>query len=241
MLHNFEKYSDTATVNGANTFGLPYDYSSDMHYGSDSFKKLDNLNTIETMDPDYQKTIGSRIDLSFLDIKAINLAYCSITCTNTLACQRNGYINPKTYNSCICPAGFTGTLCERLETSSPNCGGNLTTSGTIQTPNYPNAYPIQSKCFWHIKAPVGQRIHLTFNPRFSITGSSSATSPCSYFDWVEIRSKINEFENAGPRFCHKTAPTKVFQSDENEMMVLFYSTVTTNYGYYGFQASFIFK
>ncbi len=74
--HNFEKYSDTA-VNGANTFGLPYDYSSDMHYGSGSFNKLDNLNTIETIDPDYQKTIGSRIDLSFLDIKAVNLAYCS--------------------------------------------------------------------------------------------------------------------------------------------------------------------
>jgi hypothetical protein len=35
--------------------------------------------------------------------------------------------------------------------SIANCGGNLTTAGTFQTPNYPNAYPIQSKCFWHIK------------------------------------------------------------------------------------------
>jgi astacin len=69
-LHNFDKKN-------VNTFGLPYDYASDMHYGRGFFKKFANLNTIETIDPDYQKTIGSSIDLSFLDIKAINLAYCS--------------------------------------------------------------------------------------------------------------------------------------------------------------------
>jgi hypothetical protein len=32
-----------------------------------------------------------------------------------LSCQRNGYLNPKTCNSCICPDGFTGQLCERLD------------------------------------------------------------------------------------------------------------------------------
>ena len=52
---------------------------------------------------------------------------------------------------------------------------------------------------------------------------------------------MDAFENGGPRFCDKTAPTKVFQSDKNEMMVLFYSTVTTSYNYYGFQATFKFN
>ena len=42
-----------------------------------SFNKFYDFKTIETIDPDYQKTIGSSIDLSFLDIKAVNLAYCS--------------------------------------------------------------------------------------------------------------------------------------------------------------------
>ena len=69
-LHNFEKYTAT------DTFGLPYDYSSDMHYGVNAFNKADDLITLETVDPDYQKTIGGEIDLSFLDVKIINLAYC---------------------------------------------------------------------------------------------------------------------------------------------------------------------
>ena len=75
QLHNFEKHS-ASSLNGANTYGLPYDYASDMHYNSDSFKLTDGLKTIETLDPDYQKTIGNRLDLSFLDVKAANLAYC---------------------------------------------------------------------------------------------------------------------------------------------------------------------
>jgi astacin len=70
QIHNFDKHN-------VNTFGLPYDYASDMHYDSWSFNKFYDFKTIETIDPDYQKTIGSSIDLSFLDIKAVNLAYCS--------------------------------------------------------------------------------------------------------------------------------------------------------------------
>ena len=58
-----------------NTYGLPYDISSDMHYGAIGFSS-NGQRTIETRNPDYQKTIGQRLDLSFLDIKATNLAYC---------------------------------------------------------------------------------------------------------------------------------------------------------------------
>ncbi len=193
----------------------------------------------------------------------INLAFFFIIktliiarCTNTLACQRNGYINPKTCNSCICPDGFTGTLCQELEPSSSitiyfiikvliinfllkaSCGGTLTTASNFQTPNYPNAYPLLSKCFWHIKAPAGQRVQLTFNPTFRLMCSyDSASFPCD-LDWVEIRSKINEFEVGGPRFCCSTAPRAIV-SDSSEMMVLFYSR-QNSYGSSGFQASVSF-
>ncbi len=120
-----------------------------------------------------------------------------------------------------------------------SCGGTLTAASTFQTPNYPNAYPLLSKCFWHIKAPAGQRVQLTFNPRFSLMCSyDSANFPCD-LDWVEIRSNINEFEVGGPRFCCSTAP-KAIVSDNNEMMVLFYSKQNSYYGSSGFQASFSF-
>lgn len=37
-------------------------------------------------------------------------------CAGTkLLCQRNGYINPKKCDSCICPDGFTGQLCDKLD------------------------------------------------------------------------------------------------------------------------------
>ena len=34
-------------------------------------------NTVETTNPLYQRTIGQRVQLSFADIKIINLAYCA--------------------------------------------------------------------------------------------------------------------------------------------------------------------
>jgi astacin len=58
-----------------NTYGLPYDLASDMHYGAIGFS-INGQRSIDTVNPDYQKTIGQRLDLSFLDIKAANQAYC---------------------------------------------------------------------------------------------------------------------------------------------------------------------
>lgn len=92
---NFEKYSENEIAN----FDVPYDLSSDMHYGSQViavlmwrlylFYKLNESNlfsikyfssnskiTIEPKDKRFQRTIGQRLDLSFSDIKTVNKIYC---------------------------------------------------------------------------------------------------------------------------------------------------------------------
>ena len=76
------------------------------------------LNTIQTNNRAYQKTIGQRVGLSYQNIKLANIVYCKskLTSCGNVACQRNGYINPKTCNNtCICPDGFTGPLCDKLD------------------------------------------------------------------------------------------------------------------------------
>jgi hypothetical protein len=55
-----------------NTYGVPYDLSSIMHYSNSYGDPV----FLETINPDYQKTIGQEDNLSFLDIKTANLIYC---------------------------------------------------------------------------------------------------------------------------------------------------------------------
>jgi hypothetical protein len=94
-------------------------------------------------------------------------------------------------------------------------------------------------CSYLLKAPAGQRIRLTFNQKFRVT--------CNYFnqdgtcdvDWVEIRSKINNIDINGARYCCTNLPS-IVESDSNEMLVLFYSKATTNLDSIGFQAHFTF-
>jgi len=62
-----------------NTFGLPYDYGSIMHYNGRS-------GVIRAHDPRKQKVMGQRVKLSFYDVKLANLMYkCAGKCLQS--CQ----------------------------------------------------------------------------------------------------------------------------------------------------------
>jgi hypothetical protein len=88
---NFEKYDETEI----NTYDIPYDLSSIMHYGSLYFSAGDNNITVASKDPRFQRTIGQRSEISFSDYKTTNKIYCGEKCANDLPCQRGGYPNPK--------------------------------------------------------------------------------------------------------------------------------------------------
>jgi hypothetical protein len=46
-------------IKDAETYGLPYDYESIMHYSGTTFS-VNGLNTIDTLDPKYQSVIGQK-------------------------------------------------------------------------------------------------------------------------------------------------------------------------------------
>ena len=68
----------------------------------------------------------------------------------------------------------------------PICGGEIavTTHGTIKSPGSPGDYPPNRDCRWHIHAPMGKRLQLTF---FTM---QIEDSNCD-FDYVSIYSGID--------------------------------------------------
>ncbi|CAN7938348.1 unnamed protein product, partial [Ixodes hexagonus] len=69
----------------------------------------------------------------------------------------------------------------RIEYTWQGCGSTLTKPrGSLQTPNYPYGYPHNTECLWHIQAPLGQRVHLTF-----VDVSMETASGCP-FDFVRV-------------------------------------------------------
>jgi CUB domain len=98
---------------------------------------------------------------------------------------------------------------------------------------------LKTKGFDFNQAPVGQRIRLTFVQTFKVTCDYYATyGPCDQ-DWLEVRTKKAEFDLGGPRFCCNIINPAVFESDSNEMLVLFYST-RNNVDSTGFIANYEF-
>jgi hypothetical protein len=57
------------------TYGLPYEYGSNMQYGTFAFAADNTMPTMITTDATYQNTIGSQYIPTFLDILSINILY----------------------------------------------------------------------------------------------------------------------------------------------------------------------
>ncbi|CAL4079907.1 unnamed protein product, partial [Meganyctiphanes norvegica] len=108
---NFAKRNDI-------NFSVPYDYSSDMHYGSNFFTK-DGHMTIATLDVMNQGILGRRTGLSHRDALLANymygctdkwLAQCNISKN---PCENEGYIGKNCF--CVCPQHATGKHCENVD------------------------------------------------------------------------------------------------------------------------------
>uniref|UniRef100_A0A914ZBJ2 Zinc metalloproteinase n=1 Tax=Panagrolaimus superbus TaxID=310955 RepID=A0A914ZBJ2_9BILA len=202
------------TGNQADTFLLPYDAGSVMHYGPYGFANDPYRPTISTLDKNLQSTIGQRAGPSFLDFEAINMAYNCLEHCPPLFCTHGGYVNPNDCSKCTCPPGFSGPTCQEVQFS--NCGAKIMVSTepiTISTPQFPEFFPSNSYCVWLIQAPPGGKVFLQFIDAFHYQCEDTCDK-----SYAEVHPGP-DFSSTGYRFCCARIPTQQFVSSSNEMLI----------------------
>ena len=149
---------------------------------------------------------------------------CAQRCTN----RQGSY-------TCSCNAGYrldsNGRSCTLIPTSAPTsstptCGGRFTgTSGSFQTPGWPNSYPQDNfQCEWTIDVPVrGYQIEFTIDTSaYGINGRP----PCSQ-DYLEFFDGLDRNANSLHKLCRFENPG-VITTSTTEALVVFSGTVNSN-------------
>merc|ERR1712002_1083861 len=230
-ISNFRKATD-------NNYSVPYDFSSDMHYGCKGFTSNGKL-TITTKDQMAQELIGQRTGLSHYDKLLANTMYpciekwmesCSLTSN---PCQNDGYVGADC--SCVCRSGTSGQYCENAfddyyTSLLSGCSEVITGEGTLTSPNYPSSYPSGLKCTKYIKAPECNTVRITFNA-FNMYGKNAycgSSEECCYFDTLEIRTS-NLY--SGEVYCgNDISAGQTFTSPTNEL-ILYMDTAASGSGW----------
>ncbi|XP_046331015.2 zinc metalloproteinase nas-36-like [Haliotis rufescens] len=203
------------------TLGVPYDYSSLLHYDAFMFNS-NGQKTITGRQPDVDRTFGFSKALSFYDVKLANLRYCSGSCPQGLEtpmCLKDGYRNPKNCSYCKCTDGLTGRNCESVEPGrNAVCGATSLVANpswqVVTSPGYnTTGYTAFSECSWLLTAPNNTTIAMRFSGPFEFP----CQSPC--MDFVEVR--FTDLARTGPRYCCATRPLQYFRSHGNEALLLF--------------------
>ncbi|GFQ96473.1 cubilin, partial [Trichonephila clavata] len=120
----------------------------------------------------------------------------------------------------------------RLEWMTLGCGADIQNkpSGTITSPNYPNGYPVETACYWHISYPPGNQVELTIN-ELDMEGDFD----CRY-DYLRVYGGENVQAPRLLNLCtHVTSPQLVV-SHGNHMFIEFNSDHSVSRR--GFSATF---
>ncbi|XP_068942361.1 cubilin [Petaurus breviceps papuanus] len=124
-----------------------------------------------------------------------------------------------TSDSSVTGAGFNASF-------HKSCGGYLHSGrGVITSPNYPQAYPSNLNCSWHVLVPSGLTIAVHFEQPFEIRSEDTS---CSHGDYLVMKNGPDSSSPAlGPRggngrFCGSNAFSTLYTTD-NQMFVHFVS------------------
>ncbi|XP_059708142.1 deleted in malignant brain tumors 1 protein-like isoform X2 [Haemorhous mexicanus] len=162
---------------------------------------------------------------------------------------------PYKYQHTVCHRGPASVVCSdsgitvtpatapavsRLRSARPwtttgnfSCGGLLQgLSGTLQSPGYPNSYPDNSYCVWHIRLrDPARRIQLQFTD-VELEGSSCSFDAIEVFDGGSLQSWLLG------RVCRNDH--RVFNSSGSQLTVLFRSDGSvTRRGFHAYYSSFL--
>ena len=113
------------------------------------------------------------------------------------------------------------------------CGGTLrTASGSIQTPNWPETYPVDIDCTWTIELPdSSKRVEITYEAGFGIAGRL----PSCVKDHLHIYDDSTGAKY-GP-FCHWATPNVPVMTS-NQARLVFHAGPAHNPGHRGFKANY---
>ncbi|XP_059148169.1 tolloid-like protein 2 [Physella acuta] len=131
---------------------------------------------------------------------------CEDVCTNTIgsytcSCQRPGYIIDKT-NPTKCKANYIPCNTDASENT-----------GIIISPNYPQKYPVSSKCFW--KIPIKQHMVTII----SILDFHLETSSDCGYDYLKIYNGTTIRDPLLYTFCGQFKPDPI--SSPNNLYLVF--------------------
>ncbi|KAJ8260725.1 hypothetical protein COCON_G00164480 [Conger conger] len=143
---------------------------------------------------------------------------CQQECVNTLGSY-----------SCQCQSGFVLHENKR-DCKEAGCEHIVNSvSGTITSPNWPDAYPSKKACSWALSTTPGHRIKLVFNQI-----DMEAHLECAY-DHTEVNDGRDDKAPSMGRFCGTKKPLPLVSSS-NKMFLRFFSDNSVQKK--GFEASF---
>uniref|UniRef100_A0A0N5BD97 Metalloendopeptidase n=1 Tax=Strongyloides papillosus TaxID=174720 RepID=A0A0N5BD97_STREA len=204
MRFNFDKTSLANTE----TFGIPYDYGSVMHYPRYAFGTGDKL-TMIPKNPLYLNSIGQGEKMQFNDAKALNLIYCKDKCKGGIKCSNGGYEDPNRCGQCKCPFMLGGPTCSEVAKNPPECGqGNsLVATAEEKTLDVKGA----KKCIYEIKGN-GKKVQIHIEE-----GSFTLKDVCN----PEIALQIKYHKDktlVGPTFCGRFS-NKDLTSEDDRVLI----------------------
>ncbi|KAG8593209.1 hypothetical protein GDO81_000765 [Engystomops pustulosus] len=105
-----------------------------------------------------------------------------------------------------------------------SCGGGFTEdSGVMKSPNWPNNYPPNRLCVWHLQVPEGKKITVNFT-HFDLEDTDLVTRLC--YDYVAAYEESSGVNIKYGPFCGVNMPNRI-TSQSNTLSIRFYSDIFT--------------